>query len=80
MGAFAVFDPQEHSLAIVLFGLGEHGFDIGRLVDGTAARLQDDVANLQAFLRGHAIGIEIGDHHTMASRALDAGGGGQREA
>ncbi len=44
-----------------------------------AARLKNDVADLQALLRGDPIRIDIGHDHAMASRALDAGGGGERE-
>src|ERR1700730_9647975 len=45
-----------------------------------AARLKNDVADLQALLRGHAVGIDVGYDHAVASRSLDAGGGGKREA
>ena len=41
------------------------------------ARLKNDVADLQALLRGHAIGIDVGYDHALASRSLDAGGGGE---
>src|ERR1700682_2275721 len=80
MGAFATLDPQKDGLAIVLFGLGQHRADVRRLVDRMAARFENDVADLQALLRGHAIGIDVGYDHAVASRSFDAGGGGEREA
>src|SRR3984893_8623281 len=45
-----------------------------------ATRLKNDVPDLQALLRGHALGIDVGYAHALASRSLDAGGGGKREA
>src|ERR1700730_11287600 len=80
MGAFATLDPQQDGLAIVLFGLGQRRADVRRLVDRMAARLKNDVADLQALLRGHAIGIDVGYDHALASRSLDAGGRGEHES
>src|SRR3984893_14205643 len=45
-----------------------------------AARLENDIADLQALLRSHAIGIDVGYDHAVASRAFDARGRGEDES
>ena len=44
------------------------------------ASLEDHVADLQALLRGGAVGIDIGDHHAVGSGAGDRGGRRQLQA
>src|SRR5579872_3645429 len=58
--ALAGSDQQQHALAATLLRFGYAGLHVGGRMHGMAADPLDDVAGLQAFVCGVAVGIDFG--------------------
>src|SRR5437016_3494930 len=66
---------NEHRTPAIFLRIGDRRADIGRARDFLLADLQDDIAGLETVLSTEAVGINIGDHDTVAAAA----GGRERE-